>query len=67
MYAIVSGKTFKELLATCESACACNKGNNLLKKDTRKKLASAPAEAATADGAAPDEIHDPQGDYGGGL
>lgn len=61
MDAIVLGKTFEELLATCESACAWNKGNNLLKKDTMKKLAAAQAEVATADGAAPDEIHIPAG------
>ena len=53
MDAIVSGKTFDELLAICESACAWNKGNHLLKKDTLKKLAMAQVGIATADGAAP--------------
>ena len=47
------GKTFVELLATCESTCAWHKGNNLLKTYTMNMLAATPAEVATADGAAP--------------
>ena len=57
---IVSGKSFDELLVLCESACAWNKGNHLLKKDTIKKLAATQADVATGDGAAPDEIHIPE-------
>ena len=59
---IVSGKNFEQLLKLCETACAWNKGDSLLKKDTMKKLAATPAEVAPADGAAPDEIHIPEVD-----
>ena len=36
---VMQGKSVHELLSLCESACAWNKGNHLLKKDTMKKLA----------------------------
>ena len=54
MDGVVSGKSFHDILHLCESACAWNKGNHLLKRETTKKLAA--AQAAPPDGAAPDEV-----------
>ena len=53
---VMQGKSVHELLSLCESACAWNKGNHLLKKDTMKKLAMTKAAGGAADGAAPEEV-----------
>ena len=60
--AVVQGKSFDELLVLCESACAWNKGNHLLKKASAKTSAAKGA-VAIADGAAPDEVPDVDTDF----